>query len=578
MNQEGDMLAVGSIVKERWRVVRKVGGGGFGEVYEAHDILTQGKFALKLESSRQPKQVLKMEVTVLKKMRGCDHVCRLYGCGHNDRFNYLVMSLHGKNLAELRRAQPRGCFTLSTTLRITKQILKAIESIHAAGFLHRDIKPSNFVMGRINSNSRKVYMLDFGLARQFTTVNGDVRPPRSEAGFRGTVRYASINAHLNKEMGRHDDLWSLFYVLVEFIVGQLPWRRLRDKEQVGQIKQNLDHTLLLKHLPIEFGLFLTHIQSLGYYDEPDYSLLHEVIDKSIQREKIRASDPYDWEEVSETEKLNSKASTAKQIEGDAPNIPTGNKPTAVGELHNHDKANTAKDTRPAAATRVGEVRTGKSCRINKGEGEMDKSPKQIAIVEKNTQATAVASQGVTVETKKTELQSHILAPLMTNEKSKLLDNHEDTRESIDQKQNTDQEVHKGSGGSGPEVRFSITNFLTGNKQSRTNHTRSRASSASRGSVGSRGNEINLGSSGHDRSYTNAVGESRFDFSHPDATCVAHPSAPLAEESNEELSNDDGIGGDGGCKASVRTTQAPILGNHNVKNPLLEPKIVKPHKN
>lgn len=79
--------------------------------------------------------------------------------------------------------------------------------------------------------------------------------PRTVAGFRGTVRYASVNAHKNKvsaiahvllhsdatsiqrrlsvvllqEMGRHDDLWSLFYMLVEFAVGQLPWRKIKDK-------------------------------------------------------------------------------------------------------------------------------------------------------------------------------------------------------------------------------------------------------------------------------------------------------------------------------------------------------------
>ena len=44
-------------------------------------------------------------------------------------------------------------------------------------------------------------MLDFGLARQYTNAAGEVRPPRGAAGFRGTVRYASINAHKNKEMG-----------------------------------------------------------------------------------------------------------------------------------------------------------------------------------------------------------------------------------------------------------------------------------------------------------------------------------------------------------------------------------------
>lgn len=87
-----------------------------------------------------------------------------------------------------------------------------------------------------------------------------ISQPRPVAGFRGTVRYASINAHKNKvssgqthvliallcfyrflftcltfvllnlqEMGRHDDLWSLFYMLVEFMVGQLPWRKIKDK-------------------------------------------------------------------------------------------------------------------------------------------------------------------------------------------------------------------------------------------------------------------------------------------------------------------------------------------------------------
>ncbi|KAM3594821.1 uncharacterized protein V6R79_014573 [Siganus canaliculatus] len=293
--EQADILSVLSLVKERWKVVKKIGGGGFGEIYEAVDLLTRINVALKVESAQQPKQVLKMEVAVLKKLQGKDHVCRFVGCGRNDRFNYVVMELQGRNLADLRRSMTRGTFSISTTLRLGRQILEAIESIHSVGFLHRDIKPSNFAMGRFPSTCRTCYMLDFGLARQFTNSCQEVRPPRPVAGFRGTVRYASVNAHKNKEMGRHDDLWSLFYMLVEFLVGQLPWRKIKDKEHVGKLKDTYDHRLMLKHLPAEFGVFLEHISNLDYFTKPDYQLLMSVFDNSMKTYNVVENDPYDWE-------------------------------------------------------------------------------------------------------------------------------------------------------------------------------------------------------------------------------------------------------------------------------------------
>ncbi|XP_045167204.2 uncharacterized protein LOC123530491 [Mercenaria mercenaria] len=292
-----DLLQAGQVVKDRWKVVRKVGGGGFGEIYEGLDTVTKEPVALKLESAKQPKQVLKMEVAVLKKLQGRDHVCRFIGCGRNEYYNYVVMSLQGKNLAELRRSQPKGCFTLSTALRLGSQILKGIEAIHDVGFLHRDIKPSNFSMGRLQNQTKKVFMLDYGLARQYTTPTGEVRPPRAAAGFRGTVRYASVNAHKNKEMGRHDDLWSLFYMLIEFLAGQLPWRKIKDKEQVGIMKEKYDHALLLKNMPSEFRTFLEHLNSLDYFEKPDYALLQNLFEQCMRRKNIKESDPFDWEKI-----------------------------------------------------------------------------------------------------------------------------------------------------------------------------------------------------------------------------------------------------------------------------------------
>lgn len=174
--EQVDILPSNCLVKDRWKVLKKIGGGGFGEIYEACDLLARENVALKVESAQQPKQVLKMEVAVLKKLQGKNHVCKFIGCGRNDKFNYVVMQLQGRNLADLRRSQPRGTFSMSTTLRLGKQILESIEAIHSVGFLHRDIKPSNFAMGRLPSTCRKCYMLDFGLARQYTNTNGEVRP------------------------------------------------------------------------------------------------------------------------------------------------------------------------------------------------------------------------------------------------------------------------------------------------------------------------------------------------------------------------------------------------------------------
>ena len=83
-----------------------------------------------------------------------------------------------------------------------------------SGIMHISLQ-SNFSMGVGKSNSRKVYMLDFGLARQYTTATGEVRPPRTAAGFRGTVRYASINAHKNKVSTRvkADEVFFSFFLL-----------------------------------------------------------------------------------------------------------------------------------------------------------------------------------------------------------------------------------------------------------------------------------------------------------------------------------------------------------------------------
>ncbi|CAB3397795.1 unnamed protein product [Caenorhabditis bovis] len=295
-SSEGEILQVGQVIRERWKIKAKIGGGGFGEIYEATDVQNHHeRVAIKVESSKATKQVLKMEVAVLRRLQGKKHACKFYGCGRNDKFNYLVMSLQGKNLADLRREAPKQCFSLNTAIRIGLQILNGIREIHSIGFLHRDVKPSNFAMGRTAQTMRNVYMLDFGLARQYLNAKGEIRSPRSAAGFRGTVRYAAVTAHKNKEMGRQDDLWSLFYMLTEFLQGQLPWRKIKDKDEVGRMKDEVDLNILLEDCPSELHLFAAHLKTLGYPDTPDYAFLESLLNKIIAKNSISWDEPYDWE-------------------------------------------------------------------------------------------------------------------------------------------------------------------------------------------------------------------------------------------------------------------------------------------
>ena len=133
-----------------------------------------------MEPVSQSKQVLKMEVAVLKKLQShSKHVCKYIDCGRNTSCNYMIMSLLGQSLADLsrsffgkllfsrtkiiiflqyprlRRANKSNSFSLSTSLRLTREMLLAIRDMHSAGYLHRDIKPSNFAIGQ--NSPRKIY-------------------------------------------------------------------------------------------------------------------------------------------------------------------------------------------------------------------------------------------------------------------------------------------------------------------------------------------------------------------------------------------------------------------------------------
>ncbi|KAL0220597.1 hypothetical protein RCL1_000451 [Eukaryota sp. TZLM3-RCL] len=293
-------LRLGTVFRNRWTVTEKLGQGAFGEIFSATDLYSRDRVAIKLEKiTESSKGVLKLEVAILKKLQGCPFFAKYFTCGRTEYYNYVVMELLGDNLSELRRRQVSGTFSVPTVVQIGIQMVSAIEVLHEHGYIHRDIKPSNFAVGSRSVTSGHIYLIDFGLARRYKEPDGSLRPSRKTAGFRGTARYASVYSHRSEDLSRRDDFCSLFYVLVEMITGTLPWRRLKDRESIGVMKQKFPLSRLVMNLPQAFTDFAQHIEGLTYSSRPSYDYLrqtlHQVLAHYMVKQGLNDPPPYDWQ-------------------------------------------------------------------------------------------------------------------------------------------------------------------------------------------------------------------------------------------------------------------------------------------
>ena len=84
-----------------------------------------------------------------------------------------------------------------------------------------------------------MYIVDFGLAKKHLDNAGNPVPQRKKADFRGTVSFASLNAHNNIDLARRDDLWSLYFVILDFLNEKLKWRDQKEStmDEVKNIKK-----------------------------------------------------------------------------------------------------------------------------------------------------------------------------------------------------------------------------------------------------------------------------------------------------------------------------------------------------
>ncbi|WKY09901.1 hypothetical protein Q1695_002338 [Nippostrongylus brasiliensis] len=295
----GEQIAVGTQI-ERWYVEKKLGEGGFGAVYKVRD--PTGLYALKVEGVDEKVQVLKMEVFVLSELaaRGGRHFCKIEDKGRFGNYNYVVMTLVGKSLQDLRKERNPQRLSLGCALSVGIQCLEALEDLHGIGYLHRDVKPGNYTVGRPELNElRKVYILDFGMCRKFTNDQGIMRKPRAAAGFRGTVRYAPISCHMQRELCRKDDIETWIYQQVELTVGRVPWREVQDMNQVGEYKKRCRNPPALFELfappcPREFIEIMQLVDSYKYYDQPNYQQIYSLMRRALQN-CGQPEFPYDWE-------------------------------------------------------------------------------------------------------------------------------------------------------------------------------------------------------------------------------------------------------------------------------------------
>lgn len=149
-------------------------------------------------------------------------------------------------------------------------MLGIIEEIHQQGILHNDIKPDNFCLGATDDTKNQLYLVDFGIAKNYR-IKGEHIPfkRRGEFGI-GTARYASINAHIGIALSRRDDLESIGYVLLYLLKGDLPWVNIQaasDEERltlIGKKKQETAIDDLCKGVPQAFHQYIQYCRNLEF--------------------------------------------------------------------------------------------------------------------------------------------------------------------------------------------------------------------------------------------------------------------------------------------------------------------------
>lgn len=285
-------------INNRYIINEKIGKGSFGVVYRGIDKFNGNIIAIKLEPIEEY-GLLEHENNVYNKIYEPGFATpKIYWYGLKGEFRILIMEHLGASLEDLFQRCKRK-FSLKTTVMIGVQICDLLESIHRKKFLHRDLKPENFLIGT-GSNKNKIYIIDYGLSKQYKNDINEHMKLNIGKKLVGTSRYASINSHDGIDLSRRDDFESLFYLLIYFYKGMLPWQGVpgKTKEEkynnIADCKRKVSIEELCINVPLEMYQFIKHIKNLGFKEKPNYKYLKSLLFGIMSTNNYIFDFAYDW--------------------------------------------------------------------------------------------------------------------------------------------------------------------------------------------------------------------------------------------------------------------------------------------